>query len=161
VKAQLDRALANEALLLLYLEYRGQHLSSVQSDHCFVLTLLQKQATLKMQNSQHVFWYENVWQTHKDYDTVISNMWNSTAKGQGQEGFASALQQMETNLSSWGNNTFGNFKNRLSVLRKALERARRASVHSGPSPEERKIFEKINEVLDQEEVWIRQRSRVM
>ena len=37
---------------------------------------------------------------------------------------------------------------------------RRISLGRGPSPEEKKIMERINEVLFQEEIWIKQRSRV-
>jgi hypothetical protein len=102
-----------------------------------------------------------VWQTHKDYDKIISDMWTATVREEGQQGLAHALSQMQSDMSSWGNKTFGNFKHRLSVLRKELERCRKRSVHVGPSHDEMKIMEKIDEVLYQEEVWIRHRSRVM
>jgi hypothetical protein len=78
VKARIDRALANEALLLLYPVFRVQHLWAIQSDHCFLLTTLQKQVTRTVHTGQHVFRYENVWQTHKDYDKIVSDMWNAT-----------------------------------------------------------------------------------
>jgi hypothetical protein len=58
VKARIDRALANEALLLLYPVFRVQHLSAVESDHCFVLASLQKQVTRRVNSGQHVFRYE-------------------------------------------------------------------------------------------------------
>jgi hypothetical protein len=110
---------------------------------------------------QHVFRYENVWQTHKDHDKIVSDMWNATTHEGGQQGLARALGKMQTGMSSWGKETFGNFKHRLTVLRKELERHRKRSVNAGPSHEEKKLMEKINEVLYQEEVWIRQRSRAM
>jgi hypothetical protein len=161
VKARIDRALANESLLLLYPVFRVQHLSAIELDHCFVLATLQKQVMRKSHGGHHSFRYENVWQTHHEYDKVISDMWSASSRVQGQQGLADSLKQMQTGMNSCGTKTFGNFKHKLTVLRKDLERLRHRSVHTGPSHEEKKLTEKIKEVLYQEEVWIRQRSRVM
>lgn len=67
---------------------------------------------------------------------------------------------MQNGLSSWGTATFGDFKKKLSNLRRELDRVRRISLGRGPSSEENKIMERINEVLFQEEIWIKQRFRV-
>lgn len=67
---------------------------------------------------------------------------------------------MQNGLSSWGTATFGDFKKKLNNLRRELDRVRRISLGRGPSSEEKKIMERINEVLFQEEIWIKQRSRV-
>ena len=63
-------------------------------------------------------------------------------------------------LQTWSTATFGNFKKKLTNLRRELDRVRRGSVGRDPSGEENKIMESINEVLYQEEVWLKQRTRV-
>jgi hypothetical protein len=106
------------------------------------------------------FKYENVWQTHADYDRIVNDLWGKTEKGTGLSGFANSLSSLQTGLESWGTSTFGNFKRKHQNLPKELDRVRRNSMGGGPSVEEKRLMEKINEVLYQEEIWIKQRARV-
>jgi hypothetical protein len=108
----------------------------------------------------HTFRYENVWQTHGDYDRVVSQLWEGENKGNGLGGFANTLKCMKTALDVWGTANFGNFKKNLDNLRKELERVRMQSVGRGPLSEEKKLMERINDTLYQEEIWIKQRSRI-
>jgi len=67
---------------------------------------------------------------------------------------------MQKGLDKWGGKTFRNFKNKLSKLCKDLDWLRLSSMGMGPCKEERDVVAEINKVLDQEEIWIKQRSRV-
>jgi hypothetical protein len=73
---------------------------------------------------------------------------------------ANSIGRNSAGLDSWGNSTFENFKNKLANLCKELERVRRTSMGRGPSTQENKLMERINEVLLHEEIWIKQRSRM-
>lgn len=87
-------------------------------------------------------------------------MWRSSNEELGVQGLLSKLNRTQQGLQTWGSQTFGNFKNKLAELRKNLERARCGSMGRGPSIEERRLSERIKEVLLQEEIWVKQRSRV-
>ena len=47
VKARLDRALANSAMLNLFEESRVRHVSSIESDHCFIVIELREHQQLE------------------------------------------------------------------------------------------------------------------
>jgi hypothetical protein len=91
---------------------------------------------------------------------VVVDLWQKVERVVGLKGFSKTLASLQSGLSSWGTTTFGDFKKKLSNLRRELDRVRRISVGRGPSLEEKRIMESINEVLIQEEIWIKQRSRV-
>jgi hypothetical protein len=154
VKARIDRSLGNAALLQQFQVVKVKHVSTIQSDHCLVVTELRNQGNIRPSGGC-TFRYENVWQTHGDYDRVVRQLWEGASKGDGLGGFANTLKCMQTGLNAWGTATFGNFKKKLDNQRKELERIRRQSVGRGPSPEEKKLMEKINDTLYQEEIWIK------
>jgi hypothetical protein len=159
VKARIDRAFGNAALLNMFQVVKVKHISVVQSDHCMIHTELRKHINHRPLGRK-AFKYENVWQTHGDYDKVVVDLWRKAERGVGLKGFSKTLASLQSGLSSWGTTTFGDFKKKLSNLRRELDRVRRISVGRGPSLEEKRIMESINEVLIQEEIWIKQRSRV-
>uniref|UniRef100_A0A0A9A9B2 Uncharacterized protein n=1 Tax=Arundo donax TaxID=35708 RepID=A0A0A9A9B2_ARUDO len=60
----------------------------------------------------------------------------------------------------WSSKAFGNIQRNLSKLRRQLEICHKQSLYTGPSKQELKIMDKINQLLYQEEIWMKQRSRV-
>jgi hypothetical protein len=72
----------------------------------------------------------------------------------------SSLKDMQTGLNNWGTYNFGNFKKRLANLRKELDKIRRGSAGKGPSAGEKKIMQRISEVLYQEKIWVKRWARV-
>jgi hypothetical protein len=99
VKARIDRAFGNEALLNLFQVVKVKHVSTVESDHCLIVTELQKYNQQRFAG-RRTFRYENVWQTHGDYDKVVAELWHNAEKGTGLEGFAKSLTSVEKGLSS-------------------------------------------------------------
>lgn len=66
MKARLDRAFANDMFLTSHEHTRFRHITSIEYDHCFVVA--------KIRGSKQ-FCYENVWQTHCDYDDMVCEVW--------------------------------------------------------------------------------------
>jgi hypothetical protein len=158
VKARLDQSFGNQALIQLFPVIKVRHVSIVESDHCMLWTELSQRQAHRPARS---FKYENVWQTHADYDHVVADLWRGEVdSGSGVQGLTRTLQGMQEGLQKWGSNTFGNFKKKLADLRRNVERVWRRSLGTGPSQEEKRLVERIKEVLYQEEVWIKQHSRV-
>ena len=75
VKARLDRALVNSAMMNLFEESRVRHVSSVESDHCFLVIELRELNNHKYKEKVKQFRYENVWQSHADYDDLVCESW--------------------------------------------------------------------------------------
>jgi hypothetical protein len=71
VKAKIDRAFGNEALLNLFQVVKVKHVSTVESDHCLIVIELQKCNQQRIAG-RRTFHYENVWQNHGDYDKVVA-----------------------------------------------------------------------------------------
>jgi hypothetical protein len=46
------------------------------------------------------FKYENVWQTHADYDKVVNDLWTKVEKGTCLSGFANSLCSLQSGLES-------------------------------------------------------------
>jgi hypothetical protein len=106
------------------------------------------------------FRYENAWQTIGDNDKKIAEVWKDKCQSSGLAGVAKTLKDMQGELATWGKSNLGNFKEKLAKLRQELGRARMKSVGWGPSQEEKNIMGRINRVLHQEEIWIKQRARI-
>ncbi|KAE8774310.1 hypothetical protein D1007_53336 [Hordeum vulgare] len=159
VKARLDRAFVNQQFLQVFQFPQVKHIVSVESDHCFVLAEL-KEVELRSCRAPRQFQYENVWQSHPDYDDMIGRIWRTGSGQQGLGGLIDALTTVQTHLGSWGQPEFGNMAKKVRKLQQRLERLQHASLGRGLTVEEKAVANQLREALRQEEVWIKQRSRV-
>jgi hypothetical protein len=71
VKARIDRALGNAELLLLFQVVKIKHEVIVNSDHCMIVAELRLSGQMNQNRGPRAFRYENMWQTHADYDRVV------------------------------------------------------------------------------------------
>lgn len=129
----------------------------MESDHCFVLVETQE---TNFKRGPKPFHYEDVWQSHVEYDKFIAEAWRRNHAGPGLAGIQETLQKLQTELGSWGAQEFGCLAKKVKKLQKKLEVLRKQSIGRGPSDEEKATMLKLREALRQEEIWIRQRSRV-
>jgi hypothetical protein len=160
VKARLDRAFGDELFVITFAHYRVRHIVSAESDHCFVFVEFRKEEHVERAKGARQFRYEDVWQTHVDYDKLILDKWQRGAGQQGLSGVVDALSNLQTNLSVWGAKEFGCLARKVRKLREKLNKLRTRSVGRGPNEEEKSIVKQLKEALRQEEIWMKQRSRV-
>jgi hypothetical protein len=97
VKARLDRACGTEELCQLFQVLRVRHINMVQSDHCMLAIEMKKYKQQRFTKGRN-FKYENVWQTHADYDKVVNDLWMKAEKGTGLSGFANSLSSVQSGL---------------------------------------------------------------
>jgi predicted RNA binding protein with dsRBD fold (UPF0201 family) len=161
VKARIDRAFANNAFMARFEHVRVRHIVSMESDHCFVLAELRENLADHRPRGAKLFRYENVWQTHADYDKLVLDNWSRGSGRRGLHGIVDALGILQNKLSVWGSEEFGSLARTVRKLRSKLDRLRSNSVGRGPSDEERAVVKKLRSALHQEEIWMRQRSRVL
>lgn len=93
-----------------------KHISSIASDHCYVLAELRRDHPNRWPAAKRPFRYENVWQTHADYDKVVMDLWQSGAGQGGLEGVVEALNSVQSHLGSWGEREFGNMAKKVRKL---------------------------------------------
>jgi hypothetical protein len=160
VKARLDRAFGNEAFLSKFENTKVRHVLTTESDHCVLLVELWSGMADRNGRSGKQFRYENVWQTHPDYDRLVLDSWRRGAGADGLGGVVQALSTMQNKLSTWGAKEFGCLARKARKLRQKLNNLHSRSVGRGPTDEEKATTKKLHEVLRQEEIWMRQRSRV-
>ena len=79
------------------------------------------------------FRYEDVWQTHADYDSIVMTNWQKGAGQQGLAGILGALNEMQSSLSAWGAWEFGSLTATVRKLRENLKRLRSQAAGRGPT----------------------------
>jgi hypothetical protein len=102
-----------------------------------------------------------VWQTDVDYEKLVMNNWLKGPGQNGLQGVVDALQSLQIKLSDFGAKEFGLLARTIRNLRQKLDRLRRNSMGCGPSDEEKATMKKLKQALHQEEIWMKQRSRVL
>ena len=83
-----------------------QHLAACESDHCFVVADVQASLPGRSQHTRQ-FRYEKVWQTHRDYDQLVSETWCGHARAPGLQGISDSLDILRRTLGPWGAKEFG------------------------------------------------------
>jgi hypothetical protein len=91
------------------------------------------------------FRYENVWQTHANYDQLVLANWQKGWDANGLAGVAQALNALQSSLSQWGAKEFGCLARKIQKLRQKLDCLRSRSTGHGPSDEERAITKQLRE----------------
>lgn len=102
VKARIDRALANEEFRQQFRFTKVRHISAAESDHCFVLLEFRVQRDDHGRRGARLFRYENVWQTHSDYEKVVSDCWRGQQRTPDLQGISESLTAMQRRLEPWG-----------------------------------------------------------
>ena len=96
-----------------------KHISSVASDHCFVLAELCRDHPNRWPASQRPFRYENVWQTHSDYDKLVLDSCKVGAGQEGLKGVVEAPNSVQSQLGSWGSVSLVTWQKKFGNCRKA------------------------------------------
>jgi hypothetical protein len=75
VKARLDRAFGDENFVNRFAHTQVRHIVSTESDHCFVNVVFREHVVEERGRGTKQFRYEDVWQTHVDYDKLVLDKW--------------------------------------------------------------------------------------
>ena len=98
---------------------------------------------------------------HLDYERVVAECWLGQQRTPNLQGVLNSLSAMQQKLEPWGKKEFGCLARTVRKLQRKLDKLQRQSVGRGPSEEEKITVAKLREALRQEEIWLRQRSRVL
>lgn len=126
------------------------------SDHCPLIVNL----NVPLNKVPKLFKFESMWSTHPNYKDVINSSWNCPTSGSCIFQFVQRQKSHRKHLTEWSKHEFVNNKIKIDLLKTRL-----ASIQASPSmlhsdEEEREIKTKIETLLDSEEMYYHQRSRV-
>ncbi|CAL9002648.1 unnamed protein product, partial [Prunus brigantina] len=107
---RLDRALANPNWMRLHPHSELQNLPIVRSDHGPIF--------LKCNHSSKripkAFKFEAMWLAHKDFDQVVSQVWNCSYVGNAAQQIQTCCNTFKHQLKTWNRSVFGDLFHKLS-----------------------------------------------
>ena len=95
-----------------------------------------------------------------DCKDVIEEAWKDGLNRGTPNGLCEGLKQCALALTSWSKSTFGRIPKRIKEKKKALGRLIEHDDDGQNGVEINRQRKEVNELLDEEEVWLQQRSRV-
>ncbi|CAM8982614.1 unnamed protein product [Rhodiola kirilowii] len=153
VRARLDRAVANRAWREMFPDAGVRHIFANSSDHIPILlsTVEKRRATKK-----RILRFEPMWIRHGDFKETVKNFWNAQPTGcPTTERLRFCMQQ----LHKWSGATFGSVKRRIDKLKGKIQELRSLPRNEETTLEEARLSDELDEELEREEIWWRQRSR--
>ena len=157
VYLRLDRAFATQDWLEHFPRMRVQHLEDITSDHCPIL--------LTDSNSTHGrgkrrFFFEAIWAKRPDCKELVDAVWRANVNLHDPSSFSSGLKNCASSLSKWGMSVFGQIPRKLKEMQDSLSVLTKEDTAGQNGAEINRIRKEINILLDDEELWWQQRSRV-
>ncbi|XP_010229884.1 uncharacterized protein LOC100821562 [Brachypodium distachyon] len=155
VQVGLDWAVVDDEWSCMFGQAKIEHLTSPCSDHNPVLLCLLEDIPggPRMINRQ----YELFWERAVELLELVAEAWNA-AQTQGDLGaIITALEGVMRKLQGWSKGKFGNI---LKVLETERSKLNQLCVDNADAREIRRVNDRINELLYQEELLWMQRSRI-
>ncbi|KAK1584321.1 hypothetical protein Q3G72_031946 [Acer saccharum] len=152
---RLDRAICSKDWRLLFAEGFLRHLPRVASDHCPILLSL---------HSNHIprshlkpFRFEAMWLKHVNFDQTVKQFWETQPVS-----FVDKTQGLANVLLNWNRTSFGcifHRKRRILARLQGIQTCLGDRFKPSLSKLEAKLQEEYNQIIDQEEIFWRQKSR--
>ena len=95
-----------------------------------------------------------------DCKDVIEEVWKDGSSRGTLDGLCEGLKQCASTLTSWSKSNFGRISKRIKEKKEALGRLIEHNDDRQNGVEINRLRKEVNELLDEEEVWWQQRSRV-
>ncbi|KAL5859327.1 hypothetical protein ACOSQ4_000623 [Xanthoceras sorbifolium] len=152
---RLDRALCSVDWRCNFAEGHIKHLPRVNSDHCPILLL---PYSLHIPRSElKPFRFEAMWLTHTSFAPSVRNEWQSP-----ENGIVGKVSRVADFLKQWNRDVFGSIfqrKNRILARLSGIQTSICITQNQRFVVLEDKLLEEYNNVLTQEEVFWKQKSR--
>ncbi|VVA22881.1 PREDICTED: reverse mRNAase [Prunus dulcis] len=113
---RLDRALANPDWMRLLPHFELQNLPIVRSDHGPIF-LKCNQIFRRIPKN---FKFEAMWLAHKDFDQVVSHVWNCSYVGNAAHQIQTCCNTFKHQLKNWNRSVFGDLFHKLRITQENL-----------------------------------------
>ena len=109
---------------------------------------------------KHRFYFEAIWTKRADCKKVIEEVWGANTNLYDPSGFSAGLKMCVDNLAKWGKDVFGQIPKKIREKKEKLSELIKDDFAIQNGAEINKLRKEINHLLDDEELWWQQRSRV-
>ncbi|XP_065623699.1 uncharacterized protein LOC136065014 [Quercus suber] len=154
---RLDRALATTDWSAQFPEARVHHLIDSTSDHC---GLLISDTIMVRPHRKRRFHFEALWTRRDECKEIIKRVWEGCTDTSIPRGLSEGLNQCAAELSNWHQAEFGHIPKKIEKKRKTLSALVLQDTSGCMGPQINILRREINELLDSEETYWNQRSRV-
>ena len=101
-----------------------------------------------------------MWIRRANCKDIIEQVWNEGTSLNNPSGLITGLRQCVDALSKWSNLAFGQIPKKIQEKKKALSALTKDDIDRQNGAKINRLRREINELLDEEEMWWQQRSRV-
>ncbi|XP_030958820.1 uncharacterized protein LOC115980738 [Quercus lobata] len=134
-----------------------QHLMDTTSDH---FPILLADAKVLKERRKCRFHFEAIWTRREDCKELIKEVWDGGTNLGSPNGLSTGLKQCAEALSNWSTAAFGQIPNKIQEKKRAISDLIKGDSEGHNGPEINRLRREINNLLDEEEMWWQQRSRV-
>uniref|UniRef100_A0A803P5M6 Uncharacterized protein n=1 Tax=Cannabis sativa TaxID=3483 RepID=A0A803P5M6_CANSA len=161
LKERLDWCFLNDLWETIFKPITTAHLDYYSSDHRAIAVTIEYITSNQQQPTRKTrFRFEKIWLKEPDAASIIRAHWSDTDAG-GMDIFLSNLQSCTDALQQWHIRKFGNMKKKITNMQQQVSRLNNPADRSVSTMDELKDSEAIlDELLEQEETYWHQRSRV-
>ncbi|XP_021723977.1 uncharacterized protein LOC110691367 [Chenopodium quinoa] len=152
-QCRLDRALVIEDWMTCFPDAHLFHLDRDWSDHAPIK--LELGTRMKERPREKPFRFEQIWQSNETCESVIENAWL------GGFNLESKLEMCASDLKEWSMKKFGEVFKELSKKRKQLNKLNKGGLTAAQLEKRRWLVRDIANLVQHEEIYWRQRSRVL
>ncbi|KAK1378466.1 hypothetical protein POM88_025210 [Heracleum sosnowskyi] len=161
IKERLDWAIANEEWVECFPNNRLTHLDFFHSDHRALYLCLQDSTELSFLNRKRKrFRFENIWVREPDCQDIITASWK-TSDQSALLLVIDNIKECTLKLASWNQSKFGSLAKDIKQTHKRIIALREVQDQIDNIEELKKMERKLNDLLYKEEVFWKQRSRVL
>ncbi|XP_057811697.1 uncharacterized protein LOC131025935 [Salvia miltiorrhiza] len=158
IMERLDRIFGSSEWMSLYPGFEVTHLLRKASDHCHLLLSLETSSE-KMQNRPKPFRFEAMWLRNESCKELCEKMWQSGLGSRSVSDLKQKIEDMGRELKIWEKEVFGNVRKKCAELRERLAILKKSNMEAWSKDEQRMIEDELDELLKQEELMWKQRSR--
>ncbi len=156
---RLDRMVASMEWINMFEGAKVVHLAKLSSDHCPLM--LEFPQVLERVKGHRVFCFEAMWVKDEQSKDIVQQAWSlDTEEGSPMFRVFEKLKHCRVSLIAWSKERFGKLAGRIKEKRKRLQELSNATPIDF-SAEILALQDEINDLLEKEEIFWCQRSRVV
>ena len=133
-----------------------KHAPRIISDHCPIVVDTEGRKEKILQRTKRRFRFEAMWAKEKECSDLIKGVWEDS----GEESFDVKLKRTGQQLVKWHDVKFNSMRKEINGLTKELQSTHRRDVSDDELLEEQRKRECLNALLEKEEIFWHQRSRI-
>ncbi|CAM8963352.1 unnamed protein product [Rhodiola kirilowii] len=153
VRARLDRMVANEGWRATFPGAVVKHGFAYTSDHVPLILCLKGDRKVQLHRVRR---FEQIWLRHGGFKEEVRRICSSQT---GEEPLETKLKHCMKELHQWNSLTFGSVKRKVKELKEGIQDIRGRPRTEETSKIEANMTTELDEWLEREELWWRQRSR--